>query len=452
MPGLLTQPSGARQATDPNLLLQPGGPPGSFVSSYQPATGERISQGINNLLQGVGISPFRAGQIGGGAESLWNMTPMAAAEDAGYLGGSGNKTGAAIAALGAIPGAKPETEAARSELARLKAYHGSPHSFDQFDLSKIGTGEGAQAYGHGLYFADNEAVAKGYRDALSKQVTFQGAPVGTHPMDNALEGAKHSIIGLVSDGMSPQDAIAQVSAKWRADAQPYIEFGKQNPEHAAMAAEHAKSFTDIADAAATLNPADFVKNPGHMYEVNINADPSQLLDWDKPLSEQSPHVQNALGTFNLTGEVKNGMPLGNNASLRIEQDPDLPEVKRYFMQTGGTEFRLSERDLQNFVAQNPQQVRGNNILSTLATQYGNEDAASKALQDAGIPGIQYLDAGSRTAGEGSRNYVVFDPKIIDIVRKYGIAGAIAAGALTAEQARQLSGQQGNQQWLQQGGT
>ena len=46
----------------------------------------------------------------------------------------------------------------------IKAYHGSPHDFERFDLSKIGTGEGAQAYGHGLYFAENEGVAKGYRE------------------------------------------------------------------------------------------------------------------------------------------------------------------------------------------------------------------------------------------------------------------------------------------------
>ena len=41
----------------------------------------------------------------------------------------------------------------------ITAYHGSPHSFDQFDLSKIGTGEGAQSYGSGLYFAENEGTA-----------------------------------------------------------------------------------------------------------------------------------------------------------------------------------------------------------------------------------------------------------------------------------------------------
>ena len=46
------------------------------------------------------------------------------------------------------------------------AWHGSPHTFDKFSTSAIGTGEGAQAYGHGLYFAENEGVARGYRDAL----------------------------------------------------------------------------------------------------------------------------------------------------------------------------------------------------------------------------------------------------------------------------------------------
>ena len=40
-------------------------------------------------------------------------------------------------------------------------WHGSPHKFDKFDSSKIGTGEGAQAYGHGLYFAEAPDVARG---------------------------------------------------------------------------------------------------------------------------------------------------------------------------------------------------------------------------------------------------------------------------------------------------
>ena len=45
------------------------------------------------------------------------------------------------------------------------AFHGSPHSFDKFSLDKIGTGEGAQAYGWGLYFTDKESIAKNYAEA-----------------------------------------------------------------------------------------------------------------------------------------------------------------------------------------------------------------------------------------------------------------------------------------------
>ena len=56
----------------------------------------------------------------------------------------------------------------------VRAYHGSPHSFERFDTSKIGTGEGNQAYGHGLYFAEAEKVAQQYRDQLAgKNAAFE---------------------------------------------------------------------------------------------------------------------------------------------------------------------------------------------------------------------------------------------------------------------------------------
>lgn len=44
----------------------------------------------------------------------------------------------------------------------MTVWHGSPHKFSKFDMSKIGTGEGAQAYGHGLYMAESPEVAKTY--------------------------------------------------------------------------------------------------------------------------------------------------------------------------------------------------------------------------------------------------------------------------------------------------
>src|SRR5690606_17772255 len=53
-----------------------------------------------------------------------------------------------------------------------KAWHGSPHRFDRFSTQAIGSGEGAQAYGWGLYFTDAKAVAEFYRDSLSRERGF----------------------------------------------------------------------------------------------------------------------------------------------------------------------------------------------------------------------------------------------------------------------------------------
>jgi hypothetical protein len=82
---------------------------------------------------------------------------------------------------------------------------------------------------------------------------------------------------------------------------------------------------------------------------------------------------------------------------------------------------------------------GRNNLSTLG---GAQAGATQDLQGFGIPGIRYLDAGSRGAGDGSRNYVVFDENLIEIVRKYGIAGAAAMlGISQADLAQAMQQQQ-----------
>ncbi|MEY4346333.1 MAG: hypothetical protein RL032_2165, partial [Pseudomonadota bacterium] len=52
----------------------------------------------------------------------------------------------------------------------MTVWHGSPHRFSKFDASKIGTGEGAQAYGHGLYLAESQKVANEYASKLSNPI------------------------------------------------------------------------------------------------------------------------------------------------------------------------------------------------------------------------------------------------------------------------------------------
>jgi hypothetical protein len=252
-------------------------------------------------------------------------------------------------------------------------------------MSRIGTGEGAQAYGHGLYFAGNEGVAKGYREALAPgaQVTLNGFPLAS-----ADDPLKRVAMWIRNTGAHPDEIVRiseQRAAKAAVDAQQLGLDGR------AFADEHAA----IAEAARNLSRGgkwEIGTAPnGHMYEVNLNTTPDRLLDWDAPLSGQSPQVRAAIESVS-------------------------PSTMRYMETIPG-----KAGDNGGFILSDiAEQIAGNR-------KAGAVEAASR-LREAGIPGIQYLDAGSRAAGDGSRNYVMFDDKLIDILRRYGVAGTLGGGA------------------------
>jgi hypothetical protein len=228
----------------------------------------------------------------------------------------------------------------------IVAYHGSPADFNRFDDRFIGTGEGAQAYGRGHYFGGAEETGRNYRDALTPETI-------PNPEFNAAQQEYNAKYGAVGNAAGATDA-----------------------EFNAAIADRDAAHEKMKSLPPTIpNPAF----PGHMYEVNIGADPEHFLDWDKPLSEQSQHVQDAIGKLGIAQNYK------------------------------------------------PETVSG----EYLARSMSKSPEATQAMRDAGIPGIRYLDQGSRDAGQGTHNYVVFDPATIDILRKYGIAGLIAGGGAAA---------------------
>ena len=109
----------------------------------------------------------------------------------------------------------------------LEAWHGSPHKFDRFSMDQIGTGEGAQAYGHGLYFADEIDVAKGYqpRDRANEEWMLEqykaAEEVGDQYMMDAWERAMmhDSPIELRASAADPDyDEYSQAAFAEVADA------------------------------------------------------------------------------------------------------------------------------------------------------------------------------------------------------------------------------------------
>jgi hypothetical protein len=290
-----------------------------------------------------------------------------ALSDSANLLAANAKTGAAVPLA---------TNALERQPQGIRAYHGSPHDFDRFSLDKIGTGEGAQAYGHGLYFADSEDVARTYRDNLTP-VDYKLGNQPLAPQEPSDFAARRA---LQNFGPNIDDAIAKAKAA--------VDGG-----HPADVSEWGPALQKLEEWKQS-GQYSYDKS-GRLYEVNIKANPEDFLDWDKPLSQQSEAVRSM-----------------------FEAIVD-PQRQKYpnFDPKGETLYRWAE---------------GGRLAKSsddLAANVGGESALSR-LREAGIPGIRYLDGMSRDGGAGTSNYVVFDDALIDILRKYANAptgAAIPAG-------------------------
>jgi hypothetical protein len=215
----------------------------------------------------------------------------------------------------------------------LTAYHGTPHTIKgKFDINKVGTGEGAQAYGHGMYFAENPAVAKEYQRKLSGWDTSTKLALGHHGgIDNAIAETEKRVNSYKTGNWAEHE-------KERANRLLQLN-QKKLEELQAM-------------------KAGMPEPTGNLYKVDIpDADIPMMLDWGKPLAQQTPEVQAAI------------QKLGDR--FRPLDDMEAKNV------TGERLYRRIENSFGKY--------------------YGNQanPDASALLNSVGIKGIRYLDEGSR---------------------------------------------------------
>lgn len=243
------------------------------------------------------------------------------------------------------------------------AYHGTPHRFDRFSSDKIGTGEGAQAYGHGLYFASKKDVAQHYRDMLAIPRTPDDVKAILRKVDNLGFLGPKSALGAIKD--NPDDW----QIKW--------EVPDLTPDEIARLVEHAND-----------GP------PGRLFEVDV-PESDELLAWDAPLSEQPPRVKEAIKKIAKDARV-GWMTPEPQRTLR-EVAKDLADEKNWEGVTGETLYGM----LKPLSDGNWQGKTGDMFVSEL-------------LRKAGIPGHRYLDGVSRSAGDGSYNFVIYDDSRVEV--------------------------------------
>jgi hypothetical protein len=299
------------------------------------------------------------------------------------------------AAANRVPAARADFLA--DESGALRLYHGSPHNFDRFSTQNMYGGAGRQAYGRGLYFAENEDVAKAFR-ALN-------ASTAKIKHDNKTIRGENQRLAAYYIGKNNGDkdaAIRDYTNVWKpksAKDPGLLAFEKLDPSNLRL---------------------------GNMYEVDVNANPADFMDWDAAMSAQPMTVQNALSPM-----VTSRLDMLEEAGQRAREAA---------VAKGLPDFTPKSRDRLY------QEMRGGDIIG--ASRMGQlPGEVENMLSGAGVPGIRYLDDGTVGGGKGSRNYVVFDENLINIVRKYGVAGAAAMLGMSQADVAQAMQQQQQPQGL-----
>lgn len=253
--------------------------------------------------------------------------------------------GKAAALMGAVPMAGPIV------------YHGTPHTFapvpdnplGAFDATKIGTGEGAQSYGHGIYLAENPSVAKNYQNTLRQQQPW------------IIDGKSYHGTTTRADA-TVGDYAANALGRFSGDKKAAIDWLKTGTP-------------SEREAAQMLRKAKHVEsNAGALYTVDLpDAIANRMLDWDKPIGQQPSSVKKAIEATKAMLPPNALDDLGGDLSLLYGKDTTVEQ-----------------------------------FLSTWEAIGGSPSAGEIALQRAGVPGVKYLDALSRDPSSNpTRNYVMF---------------------------------------------
>ena len=258
------------------------------------------------------------------------------------------------------------------------AFHGSGADFDEFRLDKIGTGEGNQAFGYGLYFSDSEDIGKFYKNAVrfqKKDLELDGKPLDSvNTADNEEKFSK-----FVKDNFSDEEYDSALTV---------IDELGQGVSSIQDADEVAAYTLSDRQNAIYKKMKGFLKEPkipeGKLYKVALEPKVDELLDYDLSLKEQ-------------------------------------PEKFKKILKPIYEKYSVSEA--ADF---------GTLLESVKSMRTIPDDAFMEELSNKGIKGIKYK-AGqlSGITDSDATNFVIFDDKLIKILEKYGIVGPVAVSATAA---------------------
>ena len=301
---------------------------------------------------------------------------------------------------------------------QAEAHHGSPFDFNVFDSDKIGTGEGAQSYGYGLYFSSQENIAKYYAENLTNsKVDFESMRTWT---DDELKDYVVNIYNIDADRGATQEMWDNVGI-------------------AEQIVKDREAGTDVIQPKSNRN----------LYKVTLWEGKEQnLLDWDSylipPTEVETSYTQSeeAMGrSFIMPGDIAG---TGHDLLYNYDQfdsgkywvmTDDIATRKESLKEITKEEFEEAEQKFIASLSKNSdlriiqlirEQAKKENIYVNISPGVTGADLyrslvgegemspkeVSAFLNRAGVDGIVYIGNES-----GVKNYVVFDDKAITIKEK-----------------------------------
>lgn len=255
------------------------------------------------------------------------------------------------------------------ELSSLTAWHGSPHDIDgDFSLDRVGTGEGHQSYGFGIYFGEAQGTGESYAESTAKFVyTLDGKPITNDTVSVAAYRIRKVEPGRRdAEVRVTPEIVGKALASWVSDT-----YG--------TTADDPDVASEVGDMRAALDSmlGKMVggKMQSNLYRVKINVDYGDLLHLEKPISEQSQKVR----------------------ELLVEHEVVLPSALTDPYAFGSKAYSYLEDDI-------------------------GTRAAARFLAEIGIPGLMYADQGTRGETDASKvthNFVIFDTSVVEITHKNG---------------------------------
>ena len=285
----------------------------------------------------------------------------------------------------------------------ITALHASPHSFRKFDTAFMGKGEGAQAYGWGLYFAENPEVNRSYLNQFAQdKATWKFREVETA----AIEEMQRALVG----SFLPKDAL---------------------PEAKEDASDIAWSVLgDLVDAArGSMTVLDVVMELHD--EIDTNRKYAETYPQEREKLEQLEGFMLSLLDHLDEIEVRTGMPSNYRVELNVEDSELLgwdyvdETVLALLKDSPVEEVRYALERAERRADYRGENVSGKDVYQELfdafwdgedGTKQEAQKAASVSLLSSDIKGIRYADGLSRWKEKEKQtyNYVIFDGNDIKI--------------------------------------